>query len=80
MRNKDDHFASCFAAKQTTKNEKEVLRLAVLQVVAQNKHTLNAQPSSVVILLQNNGRTFKGCKTKRDHCKRKDEEEETWKN
>ena len=40
-KNKGGHFASCFAAKQITKNRKEVLRLAVLRVAAQNKHTQN---------------------------------------
>ena len=35
------HFATCFSAKQTTENEKEVLRLAFCDVLRRNKHALN---------------------------------------
>jgi len=35
------HFATCFSAKQTTKNGKEVLRLAFCGVLRRNKHVLN---------------------------------------
>jgi len=35
------HFATCFSAKQTTENGKEVLRLAFCGVLRRNKHALN---------------------------------------
>ena len=35
------HFATCFSAKQTTENGKEVLRLAFCDVLRRNKHALN---------------------------------------
>ena len=35
------HFATCFSAKQTTENGKEVLRLAFCDVLRRNKHALS---------------------------------------
>jgi len=34
------HFATCFSAKQTTENGKEVLRLAFCGILRRNKHAL----------------------------------------
>ena len=41
MRKEELHFATCFSAKQTTENEKEVLRLAFCDVLWRNKHAHN---------------------------------------
>jgi len=40
------HFATCFSAKQTTENGKEVLRLAFCGVLRRNKHA-----QSILILI-----------------------------
>ena len=40
------HFATCFSAKQTTENGKEVLRLAFCGVFRRNKHALSMRPIS----------------------------------
>ena len=37
------HFVTCFSAKQTMENAKEVLRLAFCGVLRRNKHALNIE-------------------------------------
>ena len=59
------HFATGFSAKQTTENEKEVLRLVFCGVLRRNKHALNEASSLHVTFsgsyyLQAKGNGIKG--------------------